>query len=426
MDKLVDVKQGVRVGIRPDEAYADETVWADGRNVVFSSGSVRPTLSQHYLLTQGTKRPVTGMQEILIDGDKCLFWGSGANLWYYKEGDEVANANISGTSDYELSRQELWHTVNWKSTVIFTASTAAATKGTPQYWDPGSELFVEIDLSLAPFDLAELVSVLKVHLLFANTDIDPTSIFWCSADDITDWEPLATNSARGLYIRSLKSPIITIVPYQEVLGVYGTKSLYALSYIGAPDYFTYTGPILEGIGAVGKHAVVAAGRKHYGMSDDGIWETDGFDYRYLDEGFVHRTVFNDINKNLLSIVVAWHNIAETMVVFFWPSSNATELDSGVGYNYVTGAWTRFDYARTARTHKHVFTKALLGDANGNIWQQEEKGGLVVPPPTTGDPVNPAMEVLYNAECGYGGLSYGSGGYGYLWGYDEDGNVLGPQ
>ena len=426
MDKLVDVKEGVRVGIRPDEVYSDETVWADGRNVVFSSGSVRPTLSQSYFIAQGTKRPVTCIQEALIDGVKHLFWGSQKSLYHYAENTEVAIANLFGVSDYGLTRRQLWSMTNWKSTVVVTGDATVGTQAYPQYWDDVSGLFVAINLAGAPFGLAEIVAVSKVHLLFANTNTDPTSIFWCDADDISTWIPAAANSAGWLYIRSLKSPIMAIQPYQDVLGVYGTKSVYAVSYVGPPSYFTYSGPLIEGIGAVGKHAVCAAGRKHYGMSDDGIWETDGYDFRYLDEGFVHRTIFDNINKDILEIVVAWHDVAENMVVFFCPSTDSTELDFGVGYNYVTGAWTRFDFARTYGTSKHVFNVALLGDSKGNIWQQVEKGGIIAPPPAAVDPVNPAMEVLYNYENGYGGLSYGSGGYGYLWGYDEDGNVLGPQ
>lgn len=425
MEKLVDVKQGVRVGIRPDEQYADETVWADGRNVVFSTGSVRPTLSQSYFIAQSTKVPITCLQEILIDGVKHLFWGSLDWLWHYEEGEEVYNSSDTvlaiPAGGYGMTRRQLWHSTKWKDTVIFTQGDA--TIGLPQFWNDVTNTFQYINFGAAGFTRAELVAVSKVHLLMLNTDADPTSIFWCDADDMTTWVAAATNSAGGLYIRSLKSPIIAVEPYQDVLGIYGTKSVYAVSYIGAPNYFTYNGPILEGIGAVGKHAVCAAGRKHYGMSNDGIWETDGFDYKYLDEGFIHKTIFDNMNADLIELVVAWHDVAEKMIVFFWPSTDSEELDSGIGYNYVTGAWTRLDFARTAVTSKHVFANALLGDARGNIWQQSEKGGIIAPPPIPGDPVSAPMEVLYNYENGYGGLSFGSGGYGYLWGFDNDGNVL---
>jgi hypothetical protein len=425
MEKLIDVKKGVRVGLRPDEVYSDDTVWADGENVVFSDGAVRPTLSQNYFLAQGVSRPITCIEEVLIAGERYLFWGNSQDLLMYKEGDAIENVNISGEADYALARNELWSITNWKSGVVATASADATTAGIPQKWQSGGALFVAIDLSSAPFGFAEIVAKLKVHLLFANTDTDPTSIFWCDADDITEWEPLATNSAGGLYIRSLKSPIMAVVPFQEVLGVYGTKSLYAVAYVGAPSYFTYSGPVLEGIGAVSKHAVVSVGRKHYGMSGDGIWVTDGFEYQYIDESFVHKTVYDNLNFDLLDIIVGWHDIAESMVVWFYPSIDATELDVGIGYNYVTGAWTKLSYARTFGTAKHVFNKALLGDSAGNIWQQVEKGGVVAPPPVAGIPIQPAMEVLYNYENGFGGLHFGSGGFGGLWGYDEDGNDLGP-
>ena len=159
MDKLVDVKEGVRVGIRPDEVYSDETVWADGRNVVFSSGSVRPTLSQSYFIAQGTKRPVTCIQEALIDGVKHLFWGSQKSLYHYAENTEVAIANLFGVSDYGLTRRQLWSMTNWKSTVVVTGDATVGTQAYPQYWDDVSGLFVAINLAGAPFGLAEIVAI---------------------------------------------------------------------------------------------------------------------------------------------------------------------------------------------------------------------------------------------------------------------------
>jgi len=414
MEKLVDIKRGIRTGVKPDEQFSEETLWADGRNVVFSDGAVRPVLPQFPFMNPSTRVPITGAVEATMAGVPNLFWGTTQKIFRLVEGSDVEDCSPTG-ADYTLTRDNLWQMIHWKDKIIAVADDM------PQLYPDGSNNFA--DMSPYGVATAKLVAKFKIHVLFGNTDVDDKGIFWSDADDETEFEPEATNLAGGLRIRDLNSEIIAWAPLAKVFLVYGSTQVFVVQYIGGTKVFS-SDSLLSGIGAYSKHSVVAVGNKHYGMGSEGIWVTDGFEYKYLDRGAIHRHIFDDFNADKSHLVVAWHNVAETMVCFFWCSGDSNELDQGAGYNYVDDNWSLLGYARTFGTSKEAFGKSILADHLGNLWWQQEKGGTATPPPSEPVPVSTDGEGLIVAEAGFGSLGFGYGGFGYVWGVGEDGTFLG--
>lgn len=169
-----------------------------------------------------------------------------------------------------------WSVVKWGSWLLATSGYDAQLKK----YEPGVGFSV---IAIPAPRVGKILATLGAYVLQFNSVASPTSFYWCSADDVTTWTPLSTNSAGDLLIREFLGPIRAVVPLGESLAVYTTTQMAIVEYIGAPYYFRYRMVFHAGAGAYNNRCVCAAGNFNYGLNEIGFFKTDGVFIQYFGE-----------------------------------------------------------------------------------------------------------------------------------------------
>ena len=354
-DQRISLENGISPAIYPFAGY----LWQDGENIVFKNGG--PTCMPGWEEIITTATPVMVLEQAYDEVDKTgriyLGFASMLQLWQASRGIVTLGAGYGGSS---------WSLAPWGSWLI-------ATNGVDpiQIWKGNYETqAVALGTSAADFTKAALVTKLGPHLIVANVDGErgQSRIVWSAEDDVENWDIADEASLAGdLYIRDLESGIISMVPLGNELALYSKDTMSILTYKGAPLIFGVE-KIMSNIGSVGKNAVAVVEDKNIGMSRQGVWITDGVASKYVDNPAMGDFIQEDINWDAADKVVAFNDENSRMVVFYYPSGSSTENDAGVGFNYDTGAWTRFSFGRNAAIPRQVFSYPITAGGNKLYWQ----------------------------------------------------------
>lgn len=402
MKKLLRVKEEVRTGIHPSEDYADKHFWEDGANVFSSERAVRPISGQFPFVSQIENIPVRGMIEVSHaptpddDADpeeiKSLFWASENSIFLFQENIGIEDVTPAGgfPGTITLQRQDLWDFTENAGVVLVVIDAGSVNNRMIYAYDlrdsggsgVGSGLkFQEFAshpsmVTDIPVGSARIARQLNQFTLLINCKLsgeygkESQLVVWSDVGNIWDWNPTTANLAGSLRVTEMNGPIIAAEPIGNSMGLYGQNEMFILSYVGPPFVFGVN-RALNGIGALSKNAVVSIGRNAYGMGPKGIWVTDGFTFKYVDRPDMYNYIYSDINLDMSELIFAWENAYERLIVFFFPSENSTENDRAVAYNYIENTWWPMAYNRTAGISGKVFDQAILGDANGTIYQQSQ-------------------------------------------------------
>lgn len=161
--------------------------------------------------------------------------------------------------------------------------------------------------SISDFDVttAEIFITRGPHILAFNTSLNDKEFIFSDADDPDTWVTASDNLAGALTIRELKSPIRAAVPLGQSIAVYGDDQMFLVSYLANDLVFGYR-PALNGIGAVSKHAVVAVGRRNFGLARQGFYVTDGAQFEYIDVP-IRKWFRDNVIGSQLSKAIAFHD-----------------------------------------------------------------------------------------------------------------------
>ena len=212
--------------------------------------------------------------------------------------------------------------------------------------------------------LQVLVSDIDRHVICFGADpivdssrsgtIDPMLIAFSDQENVTEWEPLPTNTAGSLRLSAGSSIIGALRARQETL-VWTDTSLYSLSFIGQP--FTFgVNLVNEGVGLVGPNAAINTPNGIFWMDKKGFYTYTG-QVQSLPCS-VLSYVFDDINDTQSFQIFAFSNKAFNEVGWFYCSSSATNVDRYVVYNYDENVWTIGQLSRNAWLDEGVFDKPI--------------------------------------------------------------------
>ena len=212
--------------------------------------------------------------------------------------------------------------------------------------------------------LQVLVSDVDRHVICFGADpivgssrsgtIDPMLIAFSDQENVTEWEPLPTNTAGSIRLSAGSSIIGALRARQETL-VWTDTSLYSLSFIGQP--FTFgVNLVNEGVGLVGPNAAVNTPKGIFWMDKKGFYAYTG-QVQSLPCS-VQDYVFNDINETQSFQIFGFSNKAFDEVGWFYCSSGATNIDRYVVYNYDENVWSIGQLSRNAWLDEGVFDKPI--------------------------------------------------------------------
>jgi len=199
---------------------------------------------------------------------------------------------------------------------------------------------------------------------------DPLLVRWSNVDaDIgpepENWQPTLTNTAGFLRLQAGSHIVAGISTKQEVL-IFTDTSLTSLQYLGTSEVFSQQ-LISQSISIAGSNTVVSVNNIVYWM---------GYDKFYAYSGRVdtlpctlRQYVFNNYNKAQREIFFAGSNAQFNEVIWFYCSTNSTEIDRYVIYNYIENIWYFGSIERTTWIDAGIVSYPLATD-NGYLYQHE--------------------------------------------------------
>lgn len=195
---------------------------------------------------------------------------------------------------------------------------------------------------------------------------DPMSVRWSDTESAANWTPQSTNTAGGFQL-SNGSKIVTGLRTRSEVLVWTDSAIYSMQFIGAPYVFKLS--LLSG------YTNISGPKSKIVVNDIAYWM--GRDQFFLYNGRVsvlpcpiRDYVFSRLNKNQIEKVYAGSNIAYNEIIWLYPSTNSSENDSYVIFNYVENAWYFGSIVRTAWLDKSYAQYPTATDNNGNYYYHE--------------------------------------------------------
>lgn len=180
-----------------------------------------------------------------------------------------------------------------------------------------------------------------------NTPFDPMLVRWSDRGRPGSWNPTDTNSSGGQVLTTGSYIAGAARSKTEVL-VWTDECVYVMNYIGGDLIFGFK-EVADGVSIIGPKASVTAGNSVFWMGDRNFYIYSG-NVEVLPCSLLSH-VFSDtttgLNYSQRSKVFAARNTEFGEVIFFYPSSDSSENDRYVSYNYIEGLWAMGTMGRTA-------------------------------------------------------------------------------
>ena len=293
---------------------------------------------------------VDGSYEINIGLDifvKGTGWGAGT----WSEGTFGSVSPISASSQLRL-----WSQDNFGDDLIGNIR-----GGGIFYWDESAgatqRAVALSDLSGASnaptVALSVMVSDVDRHVIcfgsniIGSTTANPLFVRWSDTESATDWTPTAINQAGGTQLSQGSTIIGALQTRQEIL-IWTDVGITSMRFVGAPFIFSFI-EVASGPSLISPNAAVSANNKVYFMDRGGFYSYSGSAQRL--PCTVLDYVFSDINLGQQFKCFAASIESNNEVVWFYPSSDSSEINRYVMFNYLENAWsigtTDDGFARTA-------------------------------------------------------------------------------
>lgn len=195
---------------------------------------------------------------------------------------------------------------------------------------------------------------------------DPLVIRFSSQESLTDWETRADNTAGELRLGS-GSEIIGAVQTKQQVIVFTDVSIHAMQYIGPPYTFGVQ-EVSSGVSIMGPNAMVAVGDVVFWMGKGEFYVYSGSVAQIPCD--VKEYVFSNLNTSQALKINAGHNSSFSEVWWFYPSTNSSENDSYVIYNYDQKIWYYGEMPRTAWVDRGVFGNPIAASSDNYLYYQD--------------------------------------------------------
>ena len=281
------------------------------------------------------------------------------------------SADVTITSEVRI-----WGQDNWGEDLVFNIF-----DGTPYYWDKtlglesrATTLASQSGASGAPTVTRKvLVSGADRHLIclgcnpINETDQDLLMVRWSDQEDPVDWTPSATNTAGSQRLSSGSDIISAQKTRQEIL-IWTDATLYSMRFVGPPFTFGFS-LIGSNVSVLGPNTTVTVGDQVFWMDNENFYVYTGRIQPL--PCTVLRYVFDDINLGQAKKFFGASNKMFNEVMWFYVSSDATEIDRYVKYNFGENVWDIGSLSRTAWVDYGIHTKPRAGTATPRIFIHED-------------------------------------------------------
>jgi len=245
-----------------------------------------------------------------------------------------------------------------------------------------------------------LVSADTRHLFLfgtCTTVTDATTqddLFFRFADreSLTVFAPTAENEAGSLRIAD-GSRIIGAVKSTGQILVWTDQSLHGVQFVGTP--FTFGQRQLgANCGLIAQHAAIDVNGQAFWMGDDAFYMYDGVVKKMPCS--VQDYVYDDLSYTNKNDIACGVNPEFNEILWYYPSSDATQIDRVVVYNYLEGTWYTSTLGRTSYLGNYTFENPISSEFNASLVANATTSTGVSDTPFG---VTAGASYLYNQEVG---------------------------
>jgi len=381
--ELAKIESEIATGIYPNGKEEVVPLWVAGDNMHFTLRAVRKAKGFTKAFVNTGTDIIHGIFQITQGADAVLYFGDKAKLYKWTKGvlttegtgftgndDTGATFWDSGTTTWDSGTTN-WDGVNlvpvsgWDFESFGSFVLATNGKDSPQI-DKGSGFGVLGGIT-GNFTTAALIGKLGPYIIFFNTDLNDREAIWSDTDQPEIYNSTAGNAAGSLILREAASQLIAVAPLGNQLAIFSKNQMFLFRFIGSPLFFGYEQVFGVEIGAVSKKGVVPAARKLYSFGENEIYVTDGVSAEGITNDEIRRHIFGNINTGQLELVAGYNDKENTTIKWFYPSASSTQNDRGVGYNYETNVWTKYDHGKSAGLEKALFDFPFIANASGEVF-----------------------------------------------------------
>tara|TARA_R100000935_G_scaffold53334_1_gene81066 strand:- start:1098 stop:2975 length:1878 start_codon:yes stop_codon:yes gene_type:complete len=298
---------------------------------------------------QGT---VVGKYQINVGLDNYVqSTGWGAGLW-------GGGTFGSATALSFVNQLRLWSADNFGEDLV-----SCARNGGIFYWDVSAKtLGTDRAVLLSGITGANQVPTVGLQVITSETDrhlivlgadplsgdtrtgvIDPMLIAFSDQENSLEFEAKTTNTAGSLRLSAGSTIVGSVKARQEIL-IWTDTALYSMQFIGSPFTFGLN-LINNNTGLIAPNAAVTSPAGVYWMGYDSFYSYNGSVQKIPCS--VLSYVFDNLNVSQSYKTVAFTNNKFNEVGWFYVSSDSTEIDKYVSYNYAEKSWSYGTLSRTA-------------------------------------------------------------------------------
>lgn len=203
-------------------------------------------------------------------------------------------------------------------------------------------------------------------LMALGANGDPRLIEWADQGSFSQWTPGPTNQA-GFYSLQTEGQIMSGCAVNGASIIFTTTDTHMAVYQGYPLLYAFS--ILgEGCGIISQLAFVSTHNQVAWMGPAGFWTYTGTLQPLPSD--VGDYVYANLNRQQSSKIYAVHHPGFGEVTWHYVSTNATEIDSYVTWNYRESTWCIGKLARTCGSEMGVLQYPTMVDASGQVWNHE--------------------------------------------------------
>jgi len=345
------------------EVVRDIISWNDtslGRNVVFGTNA-----GLYHINSLGDVQDLTPSGVNVSGKNASTVAGYGQNP--YGVGAYGVENNVSGQPPIPPNR---WVWDNFGSILL------AAQRGTgPIYsFNPITDDVDDISDDFgAPTDVQDIVVTDQRIVMTVGGGNNPRGLVWSDQENFADWTPRIDNQAGDFVLPGTGRLLRAINVLNQVL-ILGQTDAFIGRYLGPPLVYAFDlvgrncGPLTPySVGATERFAVWL-GNKNFWMFDGSLklLQCDVMDF-----------LMRDLESSQVSKITSFTIQDFTEVWWLYQSTQSSEVDSYVTWNYATNIWTTGRLARTAGNDKGTLQSVIMVDHDGVIFNHELENVLPV-------------------------------------------------
>ena len=365
--------------------------WRDGSLVRWRDGSLRPIGGWQSRKAGFSTNPIRGMHSWEAnDGTAWLAGGShtelnvmtGANIVYNIAPSDLATGRadaevetgygygLYGTGFYGMPRPDYgnyseattWSLDNWGEYLV----ACNTDDGRLLEWQLGTGADAAV-IANAPTGNSGLIVTEERFIFALGSGGNPRKISWCDREDNTLWTAAATNEAGDIELQTSGQIMLAIRTKGQTL-ILTDVDAHTARYQGPPYVYGFE-RVGTSCGAISRRCAADVDVGVFWMGQRSFYFFDGNSVNEI-PCEVHDYVFGDMNSAQQSKIWAFNNGQFGEVWWFYCSSDSTEIDRYVVFDYKEQHWLIGNLDRTSGVQRGVFKYPFMTTAASDLKEHE--------------------------------------------------------